>query len=233
MNQLEMGLNWLKVIGKDNLQSFQDNFAAAYEISICLFALSGEPLTVWSNEPLLCNYLRDTTESRCFFQHQRCFKMIQQTGKTVIETCYMGVTSFHCPVYHNQNIVADYWGGVINLESVSDEISDRFYVPKMSEKQFANITRLFESILKLTEYLAISEPKVVKPVSHPLMEKFNLTGREFEVVEQIIIGKSNKEIADILFISEKTVKCHVSKILRKMQVKDRTQIVLYCRDEKI
>ncbi len=50
-----------------------------------------------------------------------------------------------------------------------------------------------------------------------------LTKREQEILEEIVQGKSNKEIAETLFISEKTVKNHVSNILRKLEVTDRTQ----------
>ena len=50
-----------------------------------------------------------------------------------------------------------------------------------------------------------------------------LTKREQEILEEIVQGKSNKEIADTLFISEKTVKNHVSNILKKLDVTDRTQ----------
>ncbi|MET0650719.1 MAG: response regulator transcription factor [Pyrinomonadaceae bacterium] len=51
----------------------------------------------------------------------------------------------------------------------------------------------------------------------------DLTGREMEVLEQIVFGHSNKEIADALGISEATVKSHVNNILSKLGVADRTQ----------
>lgn len=50
-----------------------------------------------------------------------------------------------------------------------------------------------------------------------------LTDRELEVLAQIAAGKSNQEIADILFISEKTVKTHITNILGKLHLADRTQ----------
>ena len=50
-----------------------------------------------------------------------------------------------------------------------------------------------------------------------------LTGRELEVLEQIVRGRSNKEIAAALSISEATVKSHVNNILSKLGVDDRTQ----------
>ena len=50
-----------------------------------------------------------------------------------------------------------------------------------------------------------------------------LTPREFEVLEQIVHGKSNKEIATELRISETTVKTHINGLLGKLGATDRTQ----------
>ena len=50
-----------------------------------------------------------------------------------------------------------------------------------------------------------------------------LTPREFDVLEQIVMGKSNKEIATELAISEATVKTHINSLLGKLGVTDRTQ----------
>ena len=54
-----------------------------------------------------------------------------------------------------------------------------------------------------------------------------LTNREKEVLQLISNGKSNQEIADELFITLKTVKTHVSNILSKLEVEDRTQAAIY------
>ncbi len=51
----------------------------------------------------------------------------------------------------------------------------------------------------------------------------SLTGRELEVLKRIVGGRSNKEIAGDLFISEATVKTHINSILSKLGVSDRTQ----------
>jgi len=55
----------------------------------------------------------------------------------------------------------------------------------------------------------------------------NLTSREIEVIELIAEGMINKEIAKRLYISEKTVKNHVSNIFKKLDVSDRTQAAIY------
>ena len=55
----------------------------------------------------------------------------------------------------------------------------------------------------------------------------DLTNRELEILLLMAEGKTNQEIADNLFIALKTVKTHVSNILGKLEVQDRTQAVIY------
>ena len=55
----------------------------------------------------------------------------------------------------------------------------------------------------------------------------HLTHRELEVLQLAAEGRSNKEIAARLVISEKTVKNHIANIFSKLQVNDRTQAILY------
>lgn len=54
-----------------------------------------------------------------------------------------------------------------------------------------------------------------------------LTPRELDVLAELTKGKSNREIAASLFVTEKTVKTHISNIFTKLAVQDRTQAALY------
>ncbi len=58
-------------------------------------------------------------------------------------------------------------------------------------------------------------------------QKFNLTKKENEILIYIAKGYNNKDIADRLYISEKTVKNHITNIFTKLHVKDRTQAALF------
>ena len=60
-----------------------------------------------------------------------------------------------------------------------------------------------------------------------------LTPRELEVLRLMVRGLPNKQIARELEIAEKTVKTHVSNILRKLDLQDRTQAVVYALRERI
>lgn len=70
--------------------------------------------------------------------------------------------------------------------------------------------------------------QVMEQVAHPAPggDLASLTPREREVLELLGRGMSNRELADTLVVSEKTVKTHVSNILMKLGVHDRTQAAL-------
>jgi NarL family two-component system response regulator LiaR len=74
---------------------------------------------------------------------------------------------------------------------------------------------------KLMEQVA-AQPPGRKAVDGP-----QLTEREGDVIRLVAQGKSNREIAEALVISEKTAKAHVSNILSKLGLNDRTQMAIY------
>ena len=58
------------------------------------------------------------------------------------------------------------------------------------------------------------------------IELAGLSDRESEVLEALCQGMSNKEMAEVLFVSPETIKSHVSTVIGKLGVKDRTQDVI-------
>lgn len=58
------------------------------------------------------------------------------------------------------------------------------------------------------------------------MQKSILTNREKEVFELLVLNKSTKEISDYLGISEKTIRNHVSNVMQKLNVKNRSGAIL-------
>ncbi|HNB53546.1 MAG TPA: response regulator transcription factor [Anaerolineales bacterium] len=88
---------------------------------------------------------------------------------------------------------------------------------------------------------AVIHPRVaarlVKEISGIRLDAVNpfneLTDRELEVLRHIAEGKNNQEIAETLVISEKTVKSHITNILSKLHLADRTQAAVYAWREGI
>jgi two-component system, NarL family, response regulator LiaR len=94
-------------------------------------------------------------------------------------------------------------------------------------------SEIADAVRKTHHGQSILEPEVTgkmmtrmrqRNVSEPHEE---LTNRELEILLLMTQGKTNQEIADELFIALKTVKTHVSNILSKLGVQDRTQAVIY------
>lgn len=89
-----------------------------------------------------------------------------------------------------------------------------------------------EAIRAIQRGERVLEPEVTTKMMDRLTNRTpilhqDLTNREQEVLLLIAEGKSNQEIADSLFITLKTVKTHVSNILSKLEVEDRTQATIY------
>ena len=103
----------------------------------------------------------------------------------------------------------------------------------------SNAKRVADAIRETMQGQTVLEPEVTSKMmskmrggqTHELHE--DLTDRELEVLLLLAKGKSNQEIADELFIALKTVKTHVSNILSKLEVQDRTQAVIYAFQKKL
>lgn len=85
----------------------------------------------------------------------------------------------------------------------------------------------------------INKKSLHKPVSptteidHQKSEELDISSREYEVLQEIASGLSKKEIADKLFLSESTIKTHVSNLLVKLNAKRRTQAVQIAQELNI
>lgn len=73
----------------------------------------------------------------------------------------------------------------------------------------------------------VSKTASDKKISSSAMEAYDLSKKDISIVQLMVDGKSNKEIADILGFTEGTVKNKVSRLLDKLDLKDRTQIVVF------
>lgn len=94
---------------------------------------------------------------------------------------------------------------------------ESFLQPSIAAKLVAEFTRL-----------SAAPPSPPPPQIAGLVEP--LSERELEILGQVATGASNKEIATALFITEGTVKNHLTNILGKLEVRDRTQAVLKAKE---
>lgn len=65
------------------------------------------------------------------------------------------------------------------------------------------------------------------------IKELDISAREYEVLQQIASGLSNKEIGEKLYVSESTIKTHVSSLLLKLNAKRRTQAIQIAQDLQI
>lgn len=72
-----------------------------------------------------------------------------------------------------------------------------------------------------------------KEIDYQKIKSLEITDREYEVLELISLGLSNKEIGEKLFLSESTIKTHVSNLLIKLNAKRRTQALQIAKELNI
>ncbi len=70
-------------------------------------------------------------------------------------------------------------------------------------------------------------PKLFEPQKSFDYEKYQITDREFSVIELVADGRSNREISEILYLGEGTVRNYLSSILEKLALRDRTQLAIF------
>lgn len=94
-------------------------------------------------------------------------------------------------------------------------------------------SELIDTITRVMQGEVVIHPRVANRLVRELSRNDNkksdirLTKRERDVLLLLVKGQSNKEMAETMFISEKTVKNHLTSIFRKLGVKDRTQAAVY------
>lgn len=121
-------------------------------------------------------------------------------------------------------VLTAYGGGQLVLKAVRAGATG--YVLKASRPEL-----LLRAVREVHEGRAVLDPAIapalMEEVKRPAAVEEPLTGRELEVVRLMAQGLTNREIADRLVISERTVRTHISRILDKLDLVNRTQVALY------
>lgn len=117
----------------------------------------------------------------------------------------------------------------MNTEDIKD-FSCRLHLLDTNQNKVlydTKIKMLKDKFNDVTGYLMVC--KKIRDVSY-LEKTFNITKRENDIIQKIYEGKTNKEIAEELFISERTVKSHLVNIFMKMSVNNRTKLISTLQD---
>lgn len=86
---------------------------------------------------------------------------------------------------------------------------------------------LIQAVRKVAEGETVLDPKVVKPAALKGEKNLGLTNRELEILQQIVNGKSNKEIASDLSLSVNTVSVHRANIMETLGIHNTAELVVY------
>jgi len=112
--------------------------------------------------------------------------------------------------------------------------ADGYILKDVSSKELVNaIETVYEGNVLLQPEVAT---RVVSAMKNNIVNKSNdvvlkeLTPREREIAYLVAEGRTNKEISETLYITEGTVKNHITKILDKLEIRDRTQLALIIKD---
>ena len=122
----------------------------------------------------------------------------------------------------------------------------RFLVIERSIEIYGGLIAVMFAAVGIWVGLKLTRPKetvlvkeVPVPASEPFMrdqaklQQLGITAREFEILQLIAGGMSNREIAEKLFVSENTVKTHSSRLFDKLSAKRRTQAVQIAKELRL
>lgn len=220
---------WLRFVGKDKLQTFQDYFAKTYGVSMIFLDLNGYPLTVGSQNSLFCYTIEKEHDDRCR-ENFKSDRETMQDGRPFIHVCPFGIACLYVPVCFNNCAVAFAAVGGMAYESTSipGSLKERFHITSYSAPKMQEIMALLDSMLRLLDMnITLNSGNALQEKSHlsMRMRDDHISKRESEIIRLICKGYSNKEIARRLYISAATVKTHISNILAKLNLRGRMQIV--------
>ena len=230
--------DWAKRIGKGKLQAYQDSFARTFGISLCLLSLEGKTLTIWSNSSLFCYDMMKNNRSRCIQERENAARTVLAQGQARTFRCYLGLTFFISPIYYRGQIICVAYGGGFRLEGdnigVANKLAENVNV--MSEQQLTDMLELLQNTLELLAFDMAADSEVEPDAETQgratdyLFLQHKLSRRELDIAREVCACLSNKQIGEKLYISETTVKSHISNILAKMGMKDRMQLVMFCKE---
>lgn len=207
------------------LQRVQDLLSQAHQICLVVLDGDGNEVTVPSRLPAQCTVQLARNEAGCARAISGAIARARHTRQAITVCCPSGRSFFVAPL----GVGADDRSGPCNLFVLGGRTGDLSVA----------VVTLMEQLFRLV-YPPAEQPSR-QPCNHPAATPDRrvtaarppLTPRECQVLSLIGAGMSNREIASRLFLSEATVKTHITHLLQKLGLANRTEAALYALREGI
>lgn len=224
------------------IQNLQDMFSRQFKMHIEIFNNQGESLTVFSSGSFLCpqSCEQDCKDTYCAKRLIHHIKHNRLSTSIVYFTCPHRLVCAIVPLGLNLkdqgSSTPNYYALIGKTKVVTSVDSMLESINILEEKEDAILKNEYIQIVELISFSfnlifsLINLGGLPLQRNKPTMDRDllnKLTKRELEIVKLVSIGFSNQEIAYQLYISEHTVKAHISNILKKLNLNNRTKLALY------
>lgn len=212
----EQHIRWLTL-----LQRVQNQVSRCHNFS--LVVLDGEctEVTVPSGMPPVCNAADPSRSSTCWNLRREAIARIQATRQTVSLPCPRGRCCFVSP---------------LGTDADDIETPVQYFVAGSGSAQATESVRLIQDLFRLISPPAAPQPEPAPAAASRTRVKGAhgiLTERELEILRLIGAGLSNRAIAQQLFLSQSTVKTHITHLLLKLGLNNRTEAALFAVRESL
>lgn len=220
------------------IQQLQDMFSRYFQVSISIHSTDTLEITIPSNQNAFCYNKLVTSDSLCQnFMNQMQEQLLNELIVTTCPyQCAFAIAPLSSSLEPYDYQPSEYYITIVqdnrksSEEILADFQTDPFGSHNDQLAEFHEAAHLilfsFNTVFALMKSekmsLELDIPKTIQK------EDLNaLTVREKEILHLVSVGMSNQQIAAQLFISEHTVKAHISNILKKLNLSNRTQLAIY------
>jgi DNA-binding CsgD family transcriptional regulator len=139
------------------------------------------------------------------------------------------VLAFYIKKVNNQKKLEYALKKIQELDAFNKDLNEK----NLKLEQYKEIVNTFAFLSQSTAASTDGPEELDKASKRYQLPQIKITRRELSVIELIVGGKSNKEIADFLALSEGRVRNIITKIFGKLNVQDRTQVAVYALDNNL
>ncbi|MGE5553651.1 MAG: LuxR C-terminal-related transcriptional regulator [Betaproteobacteria bacterium] len=206
------------------LQRLQDLLSRHHGVALMVVEADAREVTVPSGQPAECAFLLAHGAANCVRQLTAALAQVRQTRQAVLRPCRTGRVCFCSPLG-------------VGLDDC-DAPGQLFLVGSAPANASRETIVLVQEVFRLISPLAAAEAAAPPTFSTPASRLAEgplsrLTSRELEILGLIGAGLSNRKVAAQLFISEGTVKTHITHLLQKLGLANRTEAALFAIREGI